>query len=294
MKHFKQLTLILLCFVLLLSGCGTRDTSTTNGSSKEEDNNTKIDSDEDLPVTKTEYTLNEYLNTGETIWYLTQGYGKDDEIDEILVIATDGSLYYCSSDWTLGEVEQKDDSEIVAYVKQTYEENMTKRINSIIAQEGKQEAAGTITTNLSSIYTPYLENIEAATYQLTLVSDSTGNKTTNENLCYMQFAPLSGRESDYMPFTNDIYTMTLSYVYLYESDQGSTNCFQIYDSWYGGYSIEEYKEGYHSEYFLTRVNSPMIFNLDEIGTKNIPVDVTSFSLFERTEVQVEHADDGWE
>lgn len=267
----------------MLCGCGGTNTNGTN-------DNTENQSSNNNSVEKKEYTLNEYISNKETVWYLTDGYGKDDEIGQIFVIEPDGTLYYASCDWTLGEVEQKEDAEIIATVKSQYKESQTTRINNIIALEGEEgyygERRGKIVTDLSTIYTPYLNDIKPAPYKLSLKSDSTGNKAENQIIVIKEVAPLSGRESDYMPYTNAIWNLTLSYLVPYESDKGTTNCFSIYDSWFGGYKIDSYREGYNYEYFLTRLDSTVVFKLDEIGTENIGVDDAN-TLFDDERIKVE-------
>lgn len=97
MKHFKQLVLIILTLSLLLCGCGgTQD----NGINNNTENNNSVSE-------KNEYSLSEYISKGETIWFLTNGYGKDNKIKQIFVFEPNGTLYYCNCDWKIGEAEQK-------------------------------------------------------------------------------------------------------------------------------------------------------------------------------------------
>ena len=136
MKHFKQLTLIILTPSLFLCGCGGAGTNGTDENTENNSNNNNTNNES--IAEKKEYTFNEYISSGETIWFLTDGYGKDAKIKNIFVLDKNGSLYYCFTpnsidsyydlDWTLGQVEQMDNKEIISYVKQTY----TKLKNSLM------------------------------------------------------------------------------------------------------------------------------------------------------------------
>ena len=233
MKHFKQLTFIILTLSLLLCGCGGTETN-TNGNTNNNTTNSAGKNEE--------YTLSEFINKGETIWYATDGYGKDDKIGEIYVIEADGTLYYADCDWTLGEVEQKSDDEIVSFVKETYKKEMTASINYIMNSYHKGDRienldeCGTIITDLSSIYTPYLENIEPATYKLSLTSDSTGNRADTEILAFKEYAPTDG--DGMYTYSTQIWKIELSQIVPFESNEGATNSFNIYDSWYGANYIK--------------------------------------------------------
>ena len=325
MKHFKQLTIVIMCISLLLCGCG----GTTDS------NNIK---------NKDAFTLSEYISSGETIWFLTDGTGKDSEIETIYVLEADGTMYYCSSNWTLGEAEQKEDSDISSIVKKKYEENMLKKISDCIngpesfnlyanaigntvlhlsdcetsvaysfgdagvtkdnqklyeiATECYQACIPSKTDDkwayfhlveetskvyaqkyidwqssyLTTAFEPYASNIKPAQYKLSLISDSTGNNTQNELIVFQDFAPLKHHYAEGY-FCNTT-TLELSYVNAYESDKGAVNCANVYDSWYGGYRLDD-------DYLITRVNEPKLFQLDTIGTENISVDNTN-SLFDKS------------
>lgn len=288
MKHFKQLTLIILTLSLLLCGCGGTQ---ENGTNDNTENNAANNNQNDNSVSeKTEYSLSEYLNNGTSIWYVTNGYGKDDSIRSIYVVDADGTIYYCTSNWTLGEAEQKDDADIIATVKSNYEESMTNNINNIISTQNEtlyvwideEQVAVKYATDLASSYAPYLDNIKPANYKLIVESDSTGNNTESEVLAFQEFAPIScfDTRGDY-DYNADTMYIGLSYLVPYESDKGATNCFQVYDSWYGGYSISDACEEMSSKgYLLTRVSAPKVFTLDEIGTAGIEIDVKPYELFE--------------
>lgn len=285
MKHFKQLTLIILTLSLLLCGCGGAQANGTNDNTG--NNSAQDNTNNNLIVEKDEYTLSEYISTGETIWFLTYGYGKDDKIDQIFVFEPNGTLYYCDCDWKIGEAEQKDDSEIISYVKQEYEKAMTEKINRLISWEGEViEDYNLLTSETSSLYSPYLENIEPGQYKFSIISDSTGNNTEREVIAYQEFAPVTFDDNLWDCVARITY-VKLSYIYQYESDKGSTNCFQVYDSWYGGYAVEyittyaDYldKNAKTREYLLTRLDSSKHFTLDEVGTANIGID-NADSLFE--------------
>ena len=289
MKHFKQLTLIFLTFSLLLYGCGGTQTNGTNDNNV--NNSTNGDPNNNSIVEKDQYTFSEYLFNGEHIWYFTEGYGKDDKIKTIYVTEPDGTMYYCKSDWNLGEAEQKEDSEIIAYVKQEYENNMSEQANYLISWEGKITDGTLLTTSMSSMLAPYLDNITPAPFKLSIISDSTGNNTSREVLAYQEFAPLS--------FDDNIWDAVAKVTYIELSHlAGLTmedpNCHQIYDSWYGGYLVKavtpnvkylntnQITEGC----FLTRVESNKLFKLDSVGTENIGID-NADSLFEKIVIDME-------
>lgn len=300
MKHFKQLTLIILTLSLLLCGCGGAQANGTN------DNTENNSATNNSTINKTEYSLSEYLNSGETIWYLTEDIAKDSRVAQIYVIEPNGILYSCETDFLLGELEQKEDSEIIAYVKQTYENEIKALINRVINLEGKlvgDSGDSKVITDLSSIYENYLENIEPATWKLSIITDSTGNNTEKEIFTYQQSIPLYFAWDLY----SDITSLHLSYVYPYESNEGSTNSFAIYDSWYGGAELTQlgcgpYSDDYgdyfwgdlcpnidddYTYYFVTRFDSHKTFFLDEVGTENVEIDNFD-SLFEEKRIDIEY------
>ena len=300
MKHFKQLTLIILAFSLLLCGCGGTQANGTN------DNTENNSATNNSTISKTEYSLSEYLNSGETIWYLTEGNSKDSRVIQLYVIEPNGSLYFCETDLLLGELEQKEDAEIVTYVKQTYEAEIKTLIEKMISMEGTIVGdAGTskVLTDLSSIYESYLENIEPATWKLSIITDGTGNNTEKEIFAYQQAYPLFYVWDIFAEITN----LHLSYIYPYESNMGATNSFAIYDSWYGGAAITGAECGPYSKwfkyyifgelcpdiytdstyYFVTRFDSHKTFYLDEVGTDNVEIDNFD-SLFEEKRIDIEY------
>lgn len=302
MKHFKHLTLIILAFSLLLCGCGGTQANGTNDNTG--NNSAQDNTNNNSSVEKDEYKLSEYLFSGERIWYLTEGFGKDDKIISIYVTEPNGTMYYCESEWKLGEAEQKDDDEIISYVKQTYEENMKEQINYAIEWEGKiDEFDKKLVSDMKAILNPYLENIEPATWKLSIITDSTGNYTEREVFAFQQYAPLTFL----FDLSQSIVNIELSNIPLYESHEGSVNCFQIYDSWYAGAEIEKTNcncpsvfhyhalcgnncphPGFRSDfaYFLTRFDAKKLFEVDEVGANNVGID-NSDSLFEELVIDLE-------
>ena len=289
MKHFKQLTLIIMCLSLLLCACGTTNSNSNNNANNnstnnESPNNNSVDN-------KSEFTLGEYLSNGERIWFLANGYGKDNEIDKIYVFEPNGTVYYCDSDWKLGEAEQKEDSEIIAHVKQEYEKNMTEAVNKAISWNGKGfEDYSICISDTATLFTPYL-NIKPAQYKLSIISDSTGNNTAREVIAFQEFAPVFFNWDSWKS------EATITYMELIRLTNGSStdgNCYQVYDSWYGGYivtSIASYESSLNKStkikgYLLTRLNSNKILKLDTVGTPNIGID-NAGSLFEKNEISLE-------
>ena len=142
----KILSLFIVATMLagVFTGCAS-DTSGNSESSETSENsasNTDVDKKEPIKV-KEEYSLSEYLSSGETIWYLTNRTGKDADIGVIYVMEADGSMYYTKSDYTLGEVEQMEDAEIISEVKKAYEEaykqNLTELSNWVANKDYTKE-----------------------------------------------------------------------------------------------------------------------------------------------------------
>lgn len=186
---------------------------------------------------------------------------------------------------------KKEDNEIISYVKQQYEKNMTEQVNAAIDLQGKTVGEmGIIISDTTTLFSPYT-NIKPAPYKLSIISDSTGNNTDREVFAYQEYAPIN-IYSDYCMAT--ITYAKLAYIPQYEGEKGATNCFQVYDSWYGGYTVEKLATNVAGlatnnttkEYLLTRVDSSKHFTLDEVGTSNIGID-NADSLFEKIRVVLE-------
>lgn len=127
MKKVKKAISLILCTALLLSGCGSSQSTSSQSTSSQSTSSGSIMDGKDG------YTLSEYLSSGETIWYLVDdSVGKDADIDTIYVLNSDGTMYYADSDLTLGEAEQMEDKEIAAMVKADYEENVRSSVGSLI------------------------------------------------------------------------------------------------------------------------------------------------------------------
>lgn len=286
MKHIKKLIFITLGLLLLLVGCGSKETGTdfTSDNNSDISSNTNIETNENMMVEKNEYSLNEYINTGETIWYLADGYGKDSRVEIFFVLEPNGTMYYCPSQYcsfkTLGEVEQMEDSEIASAIKKGYEEGITKVISKGLLNN--------LGDTYKSVYDPYLNDLKASEYKLSLVTDSTGNSVEKEIFVFQEPAPIS-TDDGYL--ICDIEAIELANIPAYESDEGSRNSFEIYDSYYGGYSVKFWNSGYQgvkNGFFLTRLNQNTLFEFDEIGTDNITIDTKDIkSLFDNS-VQIEY------
>ena len=285
----KKLTLILLTLSLLLSGCGNSQNNNSDNSENKNPNNSNNNF-----VEKDEYSLSEYISKGETIWFLTDGYGKDDKIKQIFVFDANGNLYYCDCDWKIGEAEPKEDSEIIAYVKQEYEKEMTEAVNKAMSWQGKTfDDYARCISDTATLFSPYLNNIKPAQYKFSVITDSTGNNTEREVIAYQEFAPIFFDWGSFKPEATITY-IELSYIYPYEGNHGTTNCFEVYDSWYGAYAVNEitsYSDDLNEShktkwYFLTRINSSKHFTPDEVGTTNIGID-NADSLFEKIFIDLE-------
>ncbi|MBR2045337.1 MAG: hypothetical protein IJ958_04285 [Agathobacter sp.] len=284
MKNFKNLILVTMCFTLFLSGCGG---TKTNEISDSTDSNNSTNENENSIVEKDEYTFSEYISRGETIWFLTDGKGKDANVEMIYVLEADGTVYYTTSNWTLGEAEQKDDEQISSIVKQNYEEELREKI-----EKKKEDVADntffdgygegctvTALSDISSVYDSYLTELKPGQYRNAVVTDSTGNHTEKEVFVYQESVP-------FMAYNNVglicvVSEIELSYMY---PDYNETNCFELYDSFYGGYIVYksniEYNENKDCKFFVTRIKNPVSFNLDDVGTENVGIDNVD-SLFDR-------------
>lgn len=111
----KKIVSLILCLAMLLTLCAC--------SSKDEPKTHEVDmGGYTIEITSVDYTLSEYLSSGETIWYqLDEDKGKDSDVKKIFVINPDGTLYYIDKvTETLGELEQMEDADIVAMVKEEY------------------------------------------------------------------------------------------------------------------------------------------------------------------------------
>ncbi len=116
MKHIQKIAGMILCLAMLLTlcGCGGKDEPTTH----------EVDmGGYSVEIKSLDYTLSEYIGTGETIWYqLDENEGKDSDVKKIFVINPDGTLYYTNKvSQTLGELERMEDADIAAMVKEKYQ-----------------------------------------------------------------------------------------------------------------------------------------------------------------------------
>lgn len=82
-----------------------------------------------LEMTSVDYVLSEYLSEDETIWYLLdEDKGKSSDVEMIFVINPDGTLYYVDRvKYTLGELEQMADADIIAMVEEGYRQAALKK-----------------------------------------------------------------------------------------------------------------------------------------------------------------------
>lgn len=133
MKKVQKLTSMILCIAMLLSlcACGSTEEKTVEAETKNVQSSSVDTSDKQSNGTgNAEYTLSEYLALGETIWYQIGEYeGKDSYVEKIFVIEPDGSLYVADGiTYTLGELEQMKDADIVELVKQLYAEELVTSV----------------------------------------------------------------------------------------------------------------------------------------------------------------------
>lgn len=127
MKKLYKITSFVLCVALLLTlcACGNENAPEITGNNQPNQSGVVDDvAPEDRPAAPAdlEYTVSEYLATGETIWYMIdENKGKDSFVKRIFVIEPNGTLYTMHSvQYTLGELEQMNDADIAAMVKTEY------------------------------------------------------------------------------------------------------------------------------------------------------------------------------
>lgn len=132
MKNIQKIAGIILCLAMLLAlcGCGSKDEPTTH----------EVDmGGYTVEIKSQDYTLSEYISTGETIWYqLDENEGKDSDVKKIFVINPDGTLYYMDKvSQTLGELERMEDADIAAMVKEKYQSMVL--VNKVGCDPGNEE-----------------------------------------------------------------------------------------------------------------------------------------------------------
>lgn len=158
MKKLYKITYFVLCVALLLTlcACGSENATEAIGNTQTNQSGAVADiAPEDRPIVPAdqEYTVSEYLATGETIWYMIdENEGKDSHVKRIFVIEPNGTLYIMrGGQYTLGELAQMNDADIAAMVKAEYakqcidyyafymendtEETLTSLRNDLIPQE---------------------------------------------------------------------------------------------------------------------------------------------------------------
>lgn len=153
--------------------------------------------------------------------------------------------------------------------------------NAIYTKEKEEfEASKADYESIIASLKEYQSDIEPAQYKLSIITDSTGNNAQSEVLVYQEAAPLKKVQTDneLVGYAKEVNSITLNYSFPYENANGSTgNCFEVYDSWYGMYTIGE-------KAFCTRTDKNTTFMLDGVDTKNIAIDDTE-SLFD-TECEI--------
>ena len=122
MKKIKKFVTILLSLTMLLSlsACGSKEPT------KHEVNMGSYT----VKLLSLDYSLEDYLKTGETIWFeFDNNKGKDTIVDKIYVMEKDGTMYVAGSgslyrvfgtQFKLGDLEQMEDGAIAKMVKEAY------------------------------------------------------------------------------------------------------------------------------------------------------------------------------
>lgn len=131
-KRMKNLMALgtALALTLSLTACGGTPVVSYEGSSAAAESTQEVSAESAYR----EITLSEHLSGGETIWYRIDSYaGKDSAVREIFVLEPDGSLYRADGDKaTLGELEQMEDDDISAMVKEAHEKDVLNGYDSLL------------------------------------------------------------------------------------------------------------------------------------------------------------------
>ena len=187
------------------------------------------------------YSINEYLQSGRTIWYAIMGMdelGKDARVSDIYILKPDGTFTcYDTLDvsekgpvYTLGQCANLSDDEIL----------------EIVDSAAQEFTNGAVMTG---------------EYKLTILTDNTGNSTDYENLVFHFY----DYENSYRREYNNIYLKGLL-----------PQPVQVYDSSYVGFydPSEEWQHLYGNYSMLTRVTdtfSSLYF--DNSSEAGLPVDI---------------------
>lgn len=128
MKTINKITSLFLCAALLAGLCACGGDKQAQGTTANEGTNmiNQIINSSD----SADYLLSEYLASGETIWFeIDENEGKDSDVDRIFVFESDGTLYYVNNpSYKLGELEQMEDADIIAFVKDKYAADCAKQM----------------------------------------------------------------------------------------------------------------------------------------------------------------------
>lgn len=149
MKNFTKLMSVILCLLLLFSLCACGENPTETGSAngaKSSEVGKPVSSQNSSPAEDNHggqtYSLSEYLQSGESIWYqidTEDGFGKDADVEAAYLFEPDGTFYYASNlnlddGQSPGKVEQLEDSEIIERIKANHAKKKAKRIEECETQ----------------------------------------------------------------------------------------------------------------------------------------------------------------
>lgn len=191
----KCICLILSVIMLLtLCACGSNNGSETDSTTGMSQQNTPVTNQpgvvddvapEDRPAEPAdlEYTLSEYLATGETIWFSMENLkGKDSYVNTVYVFEPDGTYYsmIASEYHMLGEYEQMDDSAIVEMVKSAWVDRVLQENHYTFIANEKDEALKYIYEFLVSLAMPNNSIQDASTLS---------SKSTDEMAAWLDANP---------------------------------------------------------------------------------------------------------
>ena len=153
---------------------------------------------------------------------------------------------------------------------------LAKRIESIrnagfdVELKAIENATKDLAKFVEEIYETVAKRIESdkalvqpGQYRLSIVSDSTGNRTESMKLHYQYTTDFARK---------NVSTISVKLDVSIPIDVGGNTCgMVVYDSVYGGYSVKGYTSKTNGLY--TRAVEGMELNLDQIGKSKLPIDV---------------------
>ena len=142
MKTTKTFASLFLCAALLAGLCACGGNKQAQGATANEGTNT-INQIIGNGSDSKDYLLSEYLASGETIWFkIDENEGKDSSVSRIYLLEDDGTMYYMRGDsYKLGELEQMEDADIAAMVKDEYTASIVESVTESLMSQLDEETS---------------------------------------------------------------------------------------------------------------------------------------------------------